>query len=167
LIGGTFQGLYPNPGLVFGAIKVNADGDSLWTFRTDGGRCNAGGQTSDGGYVLAGKSAGDAWLVKLSAEETPVGDNQETLPHTFSLSQNYPNPFNSRTRIDFSLPITTQLSLRVFDLAGRQVATLVNDRLQAGDHSLDFEAGRLPSGIYFYQLQAGTWSVTHKMVFLR
>ena len=84
-----------------------------------------------------------------------------------SLEQNYPNPFNPTTSIAFSLPESAQVSLAVYDVLGRRVATLVNGRLQAGQHSVQFEASSLPSGMYLYRLTTPTGSMTQKMILLK
>lgn len=85
----------------------------------------------------------------------------------FYLYQNYPNPFNPSTSISFSLPTRSFVSLKVFDLIGREVATLVNDEKSAGTYNVKLDASKLPSGVYFYRLQAGKYSETKKLVLLR
>jgi endoglucanase len=88
-------------------------------------------------------------------------------PATFSLIQNYPNPFNPSTTISFSLPSKSIVSLKVFDLAGKEVASIVSQELSAGKYSRQWNAANMSSGIYFYQLQAGTYTETKKLVLLR
>jgi photosystem II stability/assembly factor-like uncharacterized protein len=93
----------------------------------------------------------------------------------FSLSQNYPNPFNPVTKIKYSIPyVETRhasslqiVTLKIYDLLGREVATLVNEEKPAGEYEVEFDAGILPSGIYFYQLKAGQYSETKKMILLK
>ena len=89
------------------------------------------------------------------------------MPTTYALYQNYPNPFNPQTRIEFSLPRAARAKLAVYDLLGRAVTVLADESLAAGIHSVSFDAGDLPSGIYFYRLQAGQLMQTRKMVLLR
>ncbi len=86
------------------------------------------------------------------------------LPTDYSLSQNYPNPFNPTTVIEFRVPSSGFVSLKIYDVLGRNVATLVNERQNAGDHSVTFNASNLPSGVYFYRLTAGDFSKTKKMI---
>jgi hypothetical protein len=88
----------------------------------------------------------------------------DIIPEDFSLSQNYPNPFNPTTNIKFSLPTTQYTILKIFDIAGREVATLVNEKLQAGEYEFKFDANGLSSGVYFYQLRADEFVKTRKMV---
>ncbi len=89
------------------------------------------------------------------------------IPERFSLKQNYPNPFNPTTNINFDLKNTTFALLRVYDITGREVRTLVNEKLNAGSYSYDFNASELPSGVYFYQLQADGFVETKKMILLK
>ncbi|MBL0062192.1 MAG: T9SS type A sorting domain-containing protein [bacterium] len=96
-----------------------------------------------------------------SADEHPI------LPTEFSLSQNYPNPFNPETVIEFALPAANKATLKVFDVTGRLVATLIDESLAAGVHRTNFDAARLASGVYFYRLEAAKYSMTRKMVVLK
>jgi photosystem II stability/assembly factor-like uncharacterized protein len=85
----------------------------------------------------------------------------------FSLSQNYPNPFNPSTVISYQLPIIGFVTLKVYDILGREVATLVNEEKPAGEYEVEFYGSELTSGIYFYQLKAGQYSETRKMVLMK
>ncbi len=99
---------------------------------------------------------------------TDIGAN-ETIraPNKFYLSQNYPNPFNPSTTITYSIPQNQRVTLKVFDVLGNEVATLVNEEKPAGNYEVNFNAGDLASGIYFYKLQAGNFVQTHKMILLK
>lgn len=95
-----------------------------------------------------------------------------TLPESFDLGQNYPNPFNPTTRIRFALPTASDAQLTVHNLLGQLIETLIDDRLPAGEHQLDWTAENgqgvpLPSGVYFYRLQVDGFSQTRKMILLR
>jgi len=85
----------------------------------------------------------------------------------FSLSQNYPNPFNPTTSLQYAIGSQQFVTLKVYDLLGREIATLVNEEKPAGDYEVEFNAANLPSGIYFYQLKAGQFSETKKMILLK
>jgi len=76
------------------------------------------------------------------------------IPDVFALAQNYPNPFNPSTKIDFSLAVDSKVSLKVFDVLGQEVATLISSDLVAGSHNVDFNAASLNSGVYFYRIEA-------------
>ena len=101
--------------------------------------------------------------------------DEETIPNSFSLEQNYPNPFNPSTRIRYSISdvIASEtkqsqlVTLKVYDVLGNEVATLVNEERTAGSYEVDFNAAGLSSGIYFYKLQAGSYTQTRKMILLR
>jgi hypothetical protein len=95
-----------------------------------------------------------------------AGENQE-LPATFFLSQNYPNPFNPSTIISYELPRVSNVTLRIFNALGQEVALLVNGQKEAGNYQTTWNASNIPSGVYFYRLQAGGYVETKKMVFLR
>ncbi len=89
------------------------------------------------------------------------------VPNGFALSQNYPNPFNPSTTISFELPVETDISLDVFDVTGKHVATLISDRLNAGSHQVAFDAENLPSGLYFYRLEGGGVSLVNRMILMK
>lgn len=85
----------------------------------------------------------------------------------FSLSQNYPNPYNPNTKIKYSIPQQSFVTLKVYDLLGREIATLVNEEKPAGIYETEFNGSNLTSGVYFYQLKAGGFVETKKMILLR
>jgi hypothetical protein len=85
----------------------------------------------------------------------------------YCLADNYPNPFNPETRIAFALPQACEVHLKVFDITGKEVATLVEGELAAGEHQATFKADNLPSGLYFYTLTAGSFSQTKKMILMK
>lgn len=89
------------------------------------------------------------------------------IPDKFSLSQNYPNPFNPSTQINYELPITNYVSLKVYDNLGNEVETLVAEKQNTGSYSVDFNATSLPSGIYFYKLTTEKFSETKKMILIK
>jgi photosystem II stability/assembly factor-like uncharacterized protein len=97
-------------------------------------------------------------------------DNETTIPDYFSLMQNYPNPFNPVTRIEYSIPYsvnTPLVQLKVYDLLGKEVATLVNSYQPAGNYKIDFNGNALTSGIYFYRLKAGNFIQTRKLMLVK
>ena len=98
---------------------------------------------------------------------TPVKENRTEAARGFALSQNYPNPFNPSTAISYKLAASGHVTLKVYDILGRDVATLVNGQRTAGEHSVTFNAAGLPSGVYFYRLQAGNYSATKKFMLLK
>ena len=89
------------------------------------------------------------------------------LPHSFYLSQNFPNPFNPVTKIDYRVPTLSQVKIKLYDILGNEIATLVNEDKTIGEYRITFYAGNLPSGTYFYQLQAGDFIETKKMILMK
>ncbi len=87
--------------------------------------------------------------------------------NTFSLIQNYPNPFNPNTTIKYNIPIAGNVSLKIFDVLGKEITTLVNEEKSAGSYNVEFNASHLASGIYYYQLRAGDYVETKKMILLK
>jgi len=92
---------------------------------------------------------------------------ERTIPHGYALKQNYPNPFNPSTKIQFSIEKTGSTTLTVFDILGKEVATLVNGQLESGMYTVDWNAAGLSSGLYFYKLQCGDKSETRKMILMK
>ncbi|MCX6165889.1 MAG: T9SS type A sorting domain-containing protein, partial [Ignavibacteriae bacterium] len=90
-----------------------------------------------------------------------------SLPKKFSISQNYPNPFNPVTKIDFDLPNDCNVSIKLYDITGREIKTLLNERKNAGYYTIDFTANNIASGVYFYRIVAGSYSEIKKMVLIK
>jgi hypothetical protein len=88
-------------------------------------------------------------------------------PSGFALNQNYPNPFNPATTISFQIPNAARVKLTVFNVLGQQVATLVDNQMNAGMHAVSFDASRLASGMYFYRIEAGSFAATKKMMLVK
>tara|TARA_R100000908_G_scaffold50441_1_gene25708 strand:- start:44672 stop:47155 length:2484 start_codon:yes stop_codon:yes gene_type:complete len=128
----------------------------------------------------------DAFLVRSSGEERPALEwlrayvdtasvefsvsNEELItntPEQFELSHNYPNPFNPTTQISYNLPRNAEVSLRVYDITGRLIQTLVNTRQSAGSHTVSFNASNLSSGVYFYRMEAGTFTDVKQMMLIK
>ena len=104
-------------------------------------------------------------IVKLGSIVS-VEDPQE-VPAEFSLHQNYPNPFNPSTTINYQIPTAGIVSLKVYDVLGREVANLVNEEKPAGTYNITFNAGNFASGVYFYRLKAGNFVSTKKLVLMK
>ncbi|MGD0338153.1 MAG: T9SS type A sorting domain-containing protein [Bacteroidota bacterium] len=121
----------------------------------------------NGDYLYAAVGSSGVWR-RLLSEMTDVKNyTAQNQPDVFTLKQNYPNPFNPTTTISFSLPTPSKVSLKVFDLLGREVAIIVSEVLSAGDHSRQWNASGFASGIYYYRLEAGIFVETKKLVLLR
>jgi hypothetical protein len=96
-----------------------------------------------------------------------VGEKKDDTPTQYTLEQNYPNPFNPTTTIKFSLPAAGMTTLKVYNLLGQEVATLVDENLGVGTFSIMFDAHALPSGIYFYTLRSGKHIETKKLMYIK
>jgi photosystem II stability/assembly factor-like uncharacterized protein len=98
---------------------------------------------------------------------TSVIQNGTEIPENYSLSQNYPNPFNPSTKIKFSVAGTGNISIKVYDVMGKEVARVVDQNLTPGEYTADFDASSLPTGTYFYRLTAGSFTETKKLVLIK
>lgn len=126
---------------------------------------------SNGNYIEDLIPSGSGGLMTPNAvvirETNTVSVQDETTINDFELSQNYPNPFNPTTNINFKISNRGFVYLKVFNILGNTVATLINEELSAGEHEVKFDATGLPSGIYFYQLKAGNNTETNKMILMK
>jgi hypothetical protein len=96
-----------------------------------------------------------------------ISNNNNQVPLAYRLDQNYPNPFNPVTTINFGIPKSSNVKLAVYDLLGREVQVLVNEFVQAGNHSVDFDASNFSSGVYFYTIRSGDFTDTKKMALIK
>ena len=172
------------------AQHVNSSGQPVWsnpTYGTTGNPVSTTPSTFQEKPVIVSDDAGGAivaWYdlrasgyggpfdlyaqhIGSNGNVTNVSNQNSGLPTNFSLSQNYPNPFNPATVISYQLPTASRVTLKVFDMLGRQIATLVNGQMEAGMHQVSFDASRLASGVYIYQLQAGSFVASKKLVLLK
>jgi hypothetical protein len=164
--GGYIIGCFKNPWL----IKTNDWGDTLWTKSFEGYNevaAESVHETSDGGYIITGGTDGEVWLIKTAPDPLNINKREVKVISEYHLSQNYPNPFNPSTNIEFDLPKTSKVTLKVFNILGEEVATLLSASLLSGSHSVEWDASNLASGVYLYRLQAGDYVETRKMVLMR
>ena len=108
----------------------------------------------------------DGWASWAKLQVNSVGWNNK-LPEGFDLYQNYPNPFNSSTTIEYHIPNYSLFTINIYDILGRQIKLQFTECLPAGEYKFTFNADELPSGIYFYQLKAGSYTQTKKMLYLK
>lgn len=176
----TLSGLHLLPGMVIDVYKANRFEIAASAYEWLGSTTtNANGIFSfiinDPSVVaiavtatnpLAGMTSGFARLNIVTAVE-----NEKNIPTEFSLEQNYPNPFNPSTRIRYSIPYEkverSRVTLKVFDVLGNEVATLVNEEKPAGSYEIDFNTDEYSSGVYFYRMTAGKFTEMKKMILLR
>jgi hypothetical protein len=159
----TVQGV-----VVDSVVLTNAPGDSVWGkfIRAPGvnGRYNVSVRTTDVTSGTYRRLPNAAWVIAIV---TGVDELAENLPQEFGLQQNYPNPFNPSSIINYQLPIDSWITLKVYNLLGQEVATLVNGEQTAGYKSATFDGTKLSSGLYFYRLTAGRYVETKKLLLLR
>jgi hypothetical protein len=120
-----------------------------------------------GGYNGSAVIANSEWLCLGVGTITGVGTNVTETPSSYTLSQNYPNPFNPSTTISYALPKAGLVTLKIYDLLGREVSSLVNEFKQAGNYAVDFNASNLSSGIYFYSIKSGDFTAVKKMTLIK
>ena len=119
-------------------------------------------------FLFAGTEQGRVFRRYVSGITEPTSvKHEKEQPTEFKLSQNYPNPFNPTSKIEYSIPQTAFVTLKVYDILGKEIATLVNEEKLAGNYEVNFNGNRLSSGIYFYKIQAGGYSSMKKMVLLK
>lgn len=123
-------------------------------------------------FVLGNVALGDEiYIDNVSMFYTGTVDIEESIaiaqPSNYSISQNYPNPFNPSTVINYSIPKQSNVSIKVYDILGTEVATLMNEEKAIGNYSVKFDGSNLSSGLYFYKLQAGEFVGTKKMMLIK
>ncbi len=99
--------------------------------------------------------------------EDSGNENLANLPTEYGLAQNYPNPFNPVTKINYELPVSGKVTLKIYSLLGKEIATLVNDNMDAGRYTVSFNGADLASGMYFYKITAGNFTAVKKMVLIK
>lgn len=152
--------------LVSAGLDVGQSAQYVWNVRV-----SDGSDTLDvrGSYGNFGDDFTPIYRT-ITLERGLINNNEviDGVPVVFSLEQNYPNPFNPSTNINFALPKASQVSLTVYDMLGRKVATLIDgEQLQAAKHSINFDASALASGMYIYRIEAGSFVSTRKMMLIK
>ncbi len=104
---------------------------------------------------------------EVSAILTGISDTREELPKSFSLFQNYPNPFNPITKIQYIVPITSNVKIEIFNISGQHIVTLVDNKIEPGVHVVRFDARKLASGLYIYRMQSKSFSATKRMLLIK
>ena len=152
------------------SLQLSRDNGRSWTSFNDGliSDWTFAALTIRSPYVWAlTHFFGNAYRRSLAELVTGVEVNTHLTPNEYSLHQNYPNPFNPTTVMSYQLPATGPVTLRVYDVLGKEVATLVEGVQSAGMHSVRFDGSSLQSGVYFYRLQTGEFIETKKLMLLK
>jgi hypothetical protein len=166
------------PAFTKGYIALcNENGDTLWTkvvlpfnYPDSSTKVFSAIQTSDNSILASGWHSNYGFCLVKTVPYLTTGLEQKpkVITQSFSLSQNYPNPFNPITTIEFDLPKTSEVSLKVFNILGEEVATLVSGRLSTGSYSYEWSrpAG-IASGVYLYRLETSGYVKTRKMILMK
>jgi hypothetical protein len=155
-------------GYLPGRLFVSTDGGNNWAETQPDGNVDAMWESasinSDGTIIIAGSLDGRLYIHKDVVSDIK---GRHELPKEFNLSQNYPNPFNPVTTINYQLPKDGQVTLKVYDILGREVKTLVNEFKQAGYYKAAFSASNLASGIYIYEIRVNEFRAVKKLTLLK
>ena len=117
-------------------------------------------------YIFAGIDENSVWR-RAYSDIIGIQNISTEVPSSFSLKQNYPNPFNPATNLEFEIADPGYVSLKIYDLLGKEVVTLVNEKLNPGTYRFEFEADNLTSGVYFYRLSSGDFTDTKRMMLVK
>ncbi len=153
-----------------GGIYFSSNNGNNWSLKNEGFNITPSqfySLTIANNLVLTGASLNNSLWQRPLSEIVNVQNVGTEIPSSYSLEQNYPNPFNPRTVISFQLSVDSKVLIKVFDVQGREVQTLVNERLSVGTYQTEWDASAYPSGVYFYKLQAGDYSETKRMMLVR
>jgi hypothetical protein len=147
-------------------VFLSTDYSSHWK-EVNSSRYDKTGLAVDGTNLFVTTSSHGVWRRPLSEMITSAESPISQTPTSFELHQNYPNPFNPSTAIKFELPKASQVTLGVYELLGREVSMLLNERRDAGIYEVKCAGLNLASGVYFYRLQAGDFTQTKRLLLLR
>ncbi|MBP9121095.1 MAG: T9SS type A sorting domain-containing protein [Ignavibacterium sp.] len=172
---------YPDydPDYILYVVKTDANGQEQWSklidHNTFGCKVEKIEQTNDGGYVMFGQArleeGGMDHLLIVKLGGTTDVETDPNIPKEFKLDQNYPNPFNPSTVISYQIPVGSAVKLKVYDVLGNEIVTLVNEEKPAGTYEVNFNPEssikKPASSVYFYQLKAGDFIQTKKMILIK
>ncbi len=150
----------------YGSVKPGESENISLSFNTK----DVSSDTYFGQMIITTNNEGDNSFeipIQLNVSNIVSNEDENFNPQQFTLSQNYPNPFNPTTNISFNLPQASEVNLKVYNMLGQEVATLVNERLAAGAQTVTFDASNLASGMYIYRIQASGYVKTKKMMLIK
>ncbi len=155
-------------GIYGGGVFLSTDSDSNWTAVNTGLTDNyIFAFAISGNYIFAGTYGDGVWKRSLS-EITNVEEIKSNIPSTLTLAQNYLNPFNPSTTIKWQIPKASLVTIKIYDVHGREIETVVDKYQEAGQHSILYIVNStMSSGVYFYQLKAGNYVETKNMILLK
>lgn len=184
--GGTSYTAVTSPGTTGNLNGLEGNGTDWWALRSDANiyRSTNGGANWTTAFTVTGAvfqdidfaivggcpkgwAVGNAGAIAKMTTTTGITSYNGEVPSSFDLKQNFPNPFNPTTNINFSIPKSGMVTLKVYNMLGKEVATLVNEVKTAGNYIVGFNASNLPSGAYFYRIEAGNFNDTKKMLLIK
>lgn len=156
-------------------VKYNSAGAFQWAMKNNGSVNSSFGEYAGAialdnlnNVFVAGKNdANDGILIKYVQAPIGIQQNGTEIPEKFSLGQNYPNPFNPSTKINFSVPQSGFVSIKLYDALGKEGAEIVNKELTAGNYTADLDASSLSAGVYFYRMNSGSFTDTKKLIVVK
>ena len=165
----TGRSLNTNMNFDITTIKYNINGNQQWVMRYSGIPSDYQPIVVDNYYnvYVVGRDSLEAAIIIKYSQPIGIKKISNSFPEKFSLSQNYPNPFNPRTNFRFEIPKESYTKLIVYDMIGREVGILVNEKLQPGKYEMEWDAGNYASGVYFYKFISGDYTDTKKMVLMK
>ena len=155
------------------SARFSINGNVIRTWRWTAGGFGAGGPKVLAANNFFGATANDQMYMDNYCHDpdaswlTGVTQNGNTVPTEYALSQNYPNPFNPSTKINFAIPTTGLVTMKIYDVLGKEVATLVNETKVAGTYSVNFDGTNLSSGVYFYRVEANDFVAVKRMMLIK
>ncbi|MCF8239881.1 MAG: T9SS type A sorting domain-containing protein [Melioribacteraceae bacterium] len=156
-------------------VRTDSLGDTLWTMPfgwKSGDRGNFLINTFDGGYIAGGMKSDsitsrDGYLIRLGPDDLTSIDNKISSVNNYQLSQNYPNPFNPTTNIVYQIPKEGRVVIKLYDILGREIQSLVNEQKTQGRYEYTFDGSNLSSGVYIYRITSDKFSTSKKFVLMK
>ena len=155
--------------VAFESIYISSDNGASWIPFNDGliNDWTFVDLAINGSYIWSIRDFfGNAYRRPLTDIVTSAGENENSV-NDFILLQNYPNPFNPKTIIKYAVPMFSNVSLKVYDILRNEIAAIINEEKSAGNYEVNFDGTDLSSGVYFYRLQAGTFTDTKKFILMK
>lgn len=162
------SGNYVFAGTLFNGVYISTNNGANWLQRNEGFPANVTIESFCiiNNFIIAGTYSNGIWR-RYIPELIGIEKLSNKLPSHFSLSQNYPNPYNPNTTIEFALPKSSDVKLVVYDISGREVDVLVNEKYRAGNYKVNFDGSKLSSGVYFYKLMTDEYIMSRKMILIK
>ncbi|MBK8553322.1 MAG: T9SS type A sorting domain-containing protein [Ignavibacteria bacterium] len=174
----SFVSYRPGPYSNYAVVKYDNDGIQQWVAEYNNGGVSLNyiydmALDAEDNVLVTGQSGGSMATVKFVQDPTSINHMYNITPAEYKLEQNYPNPFNPTTKINFSIPKQGNVTLKIYDVLGKQVLTLINEIKQIGNYEVEFNARQhgqdinLASGIYFYRIESREFTDIKRMILIK